>query len=267
LLIQVNYLFFLIIFLSFYFSNFSRYFLRIILNKDIYFDKLNNVILFKYLKVLNKLIHYFPELTKSQIKQFKMLPVLYNYWNSKINVISRKDIAEIETRHILHSLSIAKFFSFNNGSNLLDVGTGGGFPGIPLAIMFPKVQFHLTDSIGKKIKVVNAIIKDLNLTNAFGEQIRSENLDFEYDFIVNRAVSNMSKLVSLVGAKISKKNTHKFKNGIISLKGGDLSKEIRPFKKAKVYKINQIFNESFFETKKVIHLPIPYMGKDIQLAD
>ena len=108
-----------------------------------------------------------------------MLPVLYNYWNSKINVISRKDIAEIETRHILHSLSIAKFFSFNNGSNLLDVGTGGGFPGIPLAIMFPKVQFHLTDSIGKKIKVVNAIIKDLNLTNAFGEQIRSEKLDFE----------------------------------------------------------------------------------------
>ena len=211
---------------------------------------------------MNKLKSYFPELSNHQIKQFEMLPALFNYWNSKINVISRKDIAEIEIRHILHSLSIAKFFSFNNNSKILDVGTGGGFPGIPLAIMFPEVQFHLTDSIGKKIKVVNAIVSDLNLTNAHGQQIRSEKLSLNYDYIVNRAVSNMSNLVSLVGDKISRENNHKLKNGIISLKGGDLNDELKPFKNAKVFNINQFFNESFFETKKVVYLPIPYKGKD-----
>ena len=178
---------------------------------------------------------------------------MYKYWNSKINLISRKDINEIEIRHLIHSLSISKIFSFNDNSNILDVGTGGGFPGIPLAIMFPNVNFHLTDSIGKKIKVVNAIIKDLDLKNAHGQQIRSEKLSLNYDYIVNRAVSNMSNLVSLVGDKISKENNHKLKNGIISLKGGDLNDELKPFKNAKVFNINQFFNESFFETKKVVY--------------
>ena len=128
--------------------------------------------------------------------------------------------------------------------------------------MFPKVHFHLTDSIGKKIKVVNAIVNDLNLTNIHGQQIRSEKLSLNYDYIVNRAVSNMSNLVNLVGDKISKENNHKLTNGIISLKGGDLTDELKPFKNVKVFNINQFFNESFFETKKVVHLPIPYKGKD-----
>ena len=128
--------------------------------------------------------------------------------------------------------------------------------------MFPEVQFHLTDSIGKKIKVVNAIVSDLNLTNAHAQQIRSEKLSLNYDYIVNRAVSNMSNLVSLVGDKISRENNHKLKKGIISLKGGDLNDELKPFKNAKVFKINNFFNESFFETKKVVYLPIPYKGKD-----
>ena len=216
----------------------------------------------KLIKVLNIIKSNFSDLTNSQIKQFNSLTKLYKDWNSKINVISRKDIAEIEIRHILHSLSIAKFFSFNNNSKILDVGTGGGFPGIPLAIMFPEVQFHLTDSIGKKIKVVNAIVNDLNLSNAYGQQIRSEKLSLNYDYIVNRAVSNMPNLVNLVGDKISKENNHKLKNGIISLKGGDLNDELKPFKNIEVFNINQFFNESFFETKKVVYLPIPYKGKD-----
>ena len=157
---------------------------------------------------------------------------------------------------------IFKYVNFNNNSKILDIGTGGGFPGIPLAIMFPEVQFHLTDSIGKKIKVVNSIVNDLNLTNAHGQQIRSEKLSLNYDYIVNRAVSNMSNLVNLVGDKISKENNHKLKNGIISLKGGDLNDELKPFKNIEVFNINQFFNESFFETKKVVYLPIPYKGKD-----
>jgi len=212
---------------------------------------------------LNKLIHYFPELTSSQISQFETLVELYNYWNSKINLISRKDINEIEVRHFLHSLSIAKFFSFKPKTNILDIGTGGGFPGIPLAVIFPEVNFHLTDSIGKKIKVVNEIKNNLGLKNVYAEHIRSENVKNRYDFIVNRAVTNMSNLVSLIGDKISNINNHgSINNGIISLKGGDLENELNPFKNSKIYQLNELFDEPFFETKKIVYLPIPYMGKD-----
>ena len=212
---------------------------------------------------MNKLIHYFPELTSSQISQFETLVELYNYWNSKINLISRKDINEIEVRHFLHSLSIAKFFSFKPKTNILDIGTGGGFPGIPLAVIFPEVNFHLTDSIGKKIKVVNEIKNNLGLKNVYAEHIRSENVKNSYDFIVNRAVTNMSNLVSLIGDKISNINNHgSINNGIISLKGGDLENELNPFKDSKIYQLNEFFDEPFFETKKIVYLPIPYMGKD-----
>lgn len=212
---------------------------------------------------MNKLIHYFPELTSSQISQFETLVELYNYWNSKINLISRKDINEIEVRHFLHSLSIAKFFSFKPKTNILDIGTGGGFPGIPLAVIFPEVNFHLTDSIGKKIKVVNEIKNNLGLKNVYAEHIRSENVKNSYDFIVNRAVTNMSNLVSLIGDKISSINNHgSINNGIISLKGGDLENELNPFKNSKIYQLNELFDEPFFETKKIVYLPIPYMGKD-----
>ena len=212
---------------------------------------------------MNKLIHYFPELTSSQISQFETLVELYNYWNSKINLISRKDINEIEVRHFLHSLSIAKFFSFKPETNILDIGTGGGFPGIPLAVIFPEVNFHLTDSIGKKIKVVNEIKNNLGLKNVYAEHIRSENVKKSYDFIVNRAVTNMSNLVSLIGDKISNINNHgSINNGIISLKGGDLENELNPFKDSKIYRLNEFFDEPFFETKKIVYLPIPYMGKD-----
>ena len=212
---------------------------------------------------MNKLIHYFPELTSSQISQFETLVELYNYWNSKINLISRKDINEIEVRHFLHSLSIAKFFSFKPKTNILDIGTGGGFPGIPLAVIFPEVNFHLTDSIGKKIKIVNEIKNNLGLKNVYAEHIRSENVKNSYDFIVNRAVTNMSNLVSLIGDKISNINNHgSINNGIISLKGGDLENELNPFKNSKTYHLNEFFDEPFFETKKIVYLPIPYMGKD-----
>lgn len=212
---------------------------------------------------MNKLIHYFPELTSSQISQFETLVELYNYWNLKINLISRKDINEIEVRHFLHSLSIAKFFSFKPKTNILDIGTGGGFPGIPLAVIFPEVNFHLTDSIGKKIKVVNEIKNNLGLKNVYAEHIRSENVKNSYDFIVNRAVTNMSNLVSLIGDKISNINNHgSINNGIISLKGGDLENELNPFKNSKIYQLNEFFDEPFFETKKIVYLPIPYMGKD-----
>ena len=212
---------------------------------------------------MNKLIHYFPELTSSQISQFETLVELYNYWNSKINLISRKDINEIEVRHFLHSLSIAKFFSFKPKTNILDIGTGGGFPGIPLAVIFPEVNFHLTDSIGKKIKVVNEIKNNLGLKNVYAEHIRSENVKNSYDFIVNRAVTNMSNLVSLIGDKISSINNHgSINNGIISLKGGDLENELTPFKNSKIYQLNEFFDEPFFETKKIVYLTNPYMGKD-----
>ncbi|MDA9362355.1 16S rRNA (guanine(527)-N(7))-methyltransferase RsmG [Flavobacteriaceae bacterium] len=206
----------------------------------------------------------FPDLTDYQIKQFKDLTMLYENWNNKINVISRKDISELNIRHVLHSLSIAKVINFLPKTKILDVGTGGGFPGIPLAIMFPEVLFHLTDSIGKKIKVVQAIANDLGLKNVVAEKIRSENVNQQYDFIVSRAVTNMSNFVKIVNGKISSKNKNQLKNGILYLKGGDLSEELKDFKHVKSFKINSYFNDTFFDTKKIVYLPMPYTDKDIR---
>ncbi len=206
----------------------------------------------------------FPTLTNSQLFQFESLTKLYEDWNNKINVISRKDISELNIRHILHSLSIAKIIDFKTKSKILDVGTGGGFPGIPLAIMFPEVSFHLTDSIGKKIKVVQAIADELGLRNVKAEKIRSEDVDQTYDFIVSRAVTNMTDFIKIVDRKISTTNNHPLKNGILYLKGGDLSVELKNFKAVKVFNINDYFNDSFFETKKIVYLPNPYMDKGTQ---
>ncbi|MDA9242231.1 16S rRNA (guanine(527)-N(7))-methyltransferase RsmG [Flavobacteriaceae bacterium] len=215
-------------------------------------------------KVLNIIKSNFPDLTDHQIKQFKDLTILYENWNNKINIISRKDISELNIRHVLHSLSIAKVINFLPKTKILDVGTGGGFPGIPLAIMFPEVLFHLTDSIGKKIKVVQAIANDLGLKNVVAEKIRSENVNQQYDFIVSRAVTNMSNFVKIVNGKISSKNKNQLKNGILYLKGGDLSEELKDFKHVKSFKINSYFNDTFFDTKKIVYLPMPCTDKDIR---
>ena len=217
----------------------------------------------KLKKVLNIIKSNFPDLTDYQITQFNDLTMLYENWNNKINVISRKDISELNTRHVLHSLSIAKIINFLPETKILDVGTGGGFPGIPLAIMFPEVSFHLTDSIEKKIKVVQAIANDLGLKNVIAEKIRSENVNQQYDFIISRAVTNMSNFVKIVDGKFSFENKHQMKNGILYLKGGDLTKELKDFKHVKSFKINSYFKDTFFDTKKIVYLPMPYMDKDI----
>jgi 16S rRNA (guanine527-N7)-methyltransferase len=192
---------------------------------------------------------------------------LYKSWNNKINVISRKDISELNIRHVLHSLSIAKIIKFVPNTKILDVGTGGGFPGIPLAIMFPDVTFHLTDSIGKKIKVVKAIVYELGLKNVIAEKTRSESVDQQYDFIISRAVTNMNNFIKIVDGKISLASKNSLKNGILYLKGGDLTSELKFFKTAKTININSYFSDPFFETKKIVYLPMPYVGKDTHLVD
>ena len=211
---------------------------------------------------MNILKSSFPNLTNHQLSQLQSLETLYKFWNNKINVISRKDIDHLKIRHILHSLSIAKIIEFKIGSNILDVGTGGGFPGIPLAIMFPDVDFYLSDSIGKKIKVVNSIVSELNLKNVRAEKIRSEKIDKKFDFIVSRAVTNMTDFVKIVHGKISKKNNHNLSNGIIYLKGGDLDLELKNFKSSKIFDLTNHFGYPFFETKKVVYIPIPCTDKD-----
>ena len=209
----------------------------------------------------------FPDLKDSQYKQFESLAKLYESWNNKINVISRKDISELNIRHVLHSLSIAKIIKFVPNTKILDVGTGGGFPGIPLAIMFPDVTFHLTDSIGKKIKVVKAIVYELGLKNVIAEKTRSESVDQQYDFIISRAVTNMNNFIKIVDGKISLASKNSLKNGILYLKGGDLTSELKFFKTAKTININSYFSDPFFETKKIVYLPMPYVGKDTHLVD
>ena len=208
----------------------------------------------------------FPDLKDSQYKQFESLAKLYESWNNKINVISRKDISELNIRHVLHSLSIAKIIKFVPNTTILDVGTGGGFPGIPLAIMFPDVTFHLTDSIGKKIKVVKAIVYELGLKNVIAEKTRSESVDQQYDFIISRAVTNMNNFIKIVDGKISLASKNSLKNGILYLKGGDLTSELKFFKTAKTININSYFSDPFFETKKIVYLPMPYVGKDTHLV-
>jgi len=201
---------------------------------------------------------YFPQLTDDQILKFDQLQNIYSDWNSKINVISRKDIDEIYTRHVLHSLAIAKVQAFLPHTEVLDVGTGGGFPGIPLAILFPETQFHLVDSIGKKIKVVNEVIMALGLNNVKTTHGRAEIITTKYDFIISRAVTKMETFVPWVKKKIAKRSQHELKNGILYLKGGDLKEELSVFANAQVFLLSNYFDESFFETKKVVYLPLKY---------
>ncbi|MBJ2174874.1 16S rRNA (guanine(527)-N(7))-methyltransferase RsmG [Aureibaculum sp. A20] len=201
---------------------------------------------------------YFKELSDEQISQFKQLEQLYALWNAQINVISRKDIETLYERHVLHSLGIAKVQPFVPKSKVLDVGTGGGFPGIPLAILFPETRFLLVDSIGKKIKVVQEVSKALGLQNVKAQHIRAESVKGEFDFIVSRAVTNMDDFVKWTRKKVTKKQRHELKNGILYLKGGDLTEELANFPKATTYNLSDYFKEDFFETKKVVHLPLKY---------
>ncbi|MAV42804.1 MAG: 16S rRNA (guanine(527)-N(7))-methyltransferase RsmG [Flavobacteriaceae bacterium] len=205
---------------------------------------------------------YFNDLTIEQLSQFAKLELLYKDWNSKINVISRKDIDELYLRHVLHSLSISKLISFKDGTSILDVGTGGGFPGIPLAILFPNCRFHLVDSIQKKITVVNNVVKELDLKNVKTSCSRVEAISDKYDFVVSRAVTNMKDFVSWIKFKINKNSFNDFKNGVLYLKGGDLEDELKSFKNVKTFELSEIFNEDFFIQKKVVYLPIKYKIKN-----
>lgn len=202
---------------------------------------------------MQSILKYFPSLSDTQINQYKDLENLYNKWNSKINVISRKNLSELYLNHVLHSLSIAKFISFKKGTSILDIGTGGGFPGIPLAILFPEVNFLLVDSIGKKIKVVNGICESIKLKNVLTRHIRAEEIDSKFDFIVSRAVTNMKDFKMISKGKIKNNHINEIKNGIISLKGGDLSKEMKNISHES-YNISNYFSEDFFKTKKIIYI-------------
>ena len=202
---------------------------------------------------MQSILKYFPSLSDTQINQYKDLENLYNKWNSKINVISRKNLSELYLNHVLHSLSIAKFISFKKGTRILDIGTGGGFPGIPLAILFPEVNFLLVDSIGKKIKVVNRICESIKLKNVLTRHIRAEEIDSKFDFIVSRAVTNMKDFKMISKGKIKNNHINEIKNGIISLKGGDLSKEMKNISHES-YNISNYFSEDFFKTKKIIYV-------------
>ena len=201
------------------------------------------------------ILKYFPELSENQKNLFKQLFPLYSEWNARINVISRKDIDHLYERHILHSLGIAKIIQFKNNTRVIDIGTGGGFPGIPLAILFPETHFHLVDSIGKKIKVVEAITESLGLKNVTFEQNRAENLKGKYDFVISRAVTTLPEFLRWISKLISKDNFNDLQNGVLYLKGGDLAKELEPIKaKYKIHDINNLYKEEFFNTKKLIHL-------------
>jgi len=206
---------------------------------------------------MNIIHKYFPKLSPAQVEAFEKLYPLYAEWNAQINVISRKDIDELYERHVLHSLAIAKFIKFTSGSRILDVGTGGGFPGIPLAIFFPDVRFHLIDSIGKKIKVVNAIVEGLGLENVTAEQIRAEKLKQQYDFIVSRAVTNLPEFTGWVRGRVDSPQRNAVPNGILYLKGGNIDGETSPYKK-KVFiqGLSAYFEEEFFRTKKLVYLPL-----------
>ncbi|MCK5637126.1 MAG: 16S rRNA (guanine(527)-N(7))-methyltransferase RsmG [Flavobacteriaceae bacterium] len=207
---------------------------------------------------MDKVLKYFENLSNTQVEQISKLKDIFIYWNAQINIISRKDIDELYLRHVLHSLGIAKVQEFKPGSKILDVGTGGGFPGIPLAILFPESDFYLVDSIGKKIKVVKTVADELGLKNIKAEHIRAEKVKGEFDFIVSRAVTNMDDFVKWTKKKIAKKQNHELKNGILYLKGGDLTEELKNFPKATIYNLTDYFNEEFFETKKVVHIPLKF---------
>jgi len=195
-------------------------------------------------------------LTKEQVEQFLKLEELYKFWNAQINVVSRKDIDSLYLKHVLHSLGIAKVQAFAPGSKILDVGTGGGFPGVPLAILYPDSDFVLIDSIGKKIKVVEAVSEALGLKNLKAVHGRAEKVKGEFDFVVSRAVTNMDDFVTWTRKKVSKKHKHELRNGILYLKGGDLENELQNFPKAEIFNLSAFFKDPFFETKKVVHIPI-----------
>jgi len=203
------------------------------------------------------LTKYFPDLTDQQMDQFGRLGSLYEEWNSQINVISRKDIEQLYERHVLHSLAIAKIIQFKPKTTILDVGTGGGFPGIPLAILFPETSFMLIDSIGKKIKVVTEVASALKLTNVTTEHTRVEEVKQKFDFVVSRAVTAFPRFISMVQTKVANKSNNDLPNGILYLKGGDFEEEIEPFRKQiQVYELQSFFQEEFFETKRLIHMTI-----------
>ena len=199
---------------------------------------------------------YFSNLNNNQLKKFESLFGIYSDWNSKINVISRKDLDNFYLRHVLHSMSIAKFHHFSSGTSIMDLGTGGGFPGIPLSILFPEVNFHLVDSISKKIKVVEDILKKLNLKNVEIYDDRAENIDITVNFVTCRAVAPMQTLVSWVGKKVSGVHKPDRKNGLLCLKGGDIYAELKDFNELEVVDLNTYFEESFFESKKLVYLPL-----------
>ncbi|PKA99281.1 16S rRNA m(7)G-527 methyltransferase [Flavobacteriaceae bacterium MAR_2009_75] len=203
---------------------------------------------------------YFPNLSDTQRQQYLILEELYKDWNQKINVVSRKDIEELYLRHVLHSLGIAKIQTFKEGSSILDVGTGGGFPGIPLSILFPEVQFTLVDSIGKKIKVVEEVVDGLQLKNVRSLNARVEEIDGQFDFIVSRAVAAMPTFTHWVKGKIKKESVHDRKNGILYLKGGDLTEELKDYKTVQIFDLPDYFDEEFFQTKKVVYLPLKFKG-------
>lgn len=202
------------------------------------------------------ILKYYESLSERQVQQFSMLKSLYEEWNAQINVISRKDMDDFYERHVLHSLAIGKYIQFSDDTQLLDVGTGGGFPGVPLAILFPNCQFTLVDSIGKKIKVVKEVVNALGLTNVSALQTRAEELKGNYDFVVSRAVTQMKDFVPWVRKKFNKIQSNEIPNGILYLKGGDLSEELAYFPKAVITNISKYFEEPFFETKKIVYLPI-----------
>lgn len=203
------------------------------------------------------IFRYFPDLTERQREQFAALHALYSEWNEKINVISRKDIGNLYVNHVLHSLGIAKVVSFKPGARILDVGTGGGFPGIPLAILFPETNFHLVDSIGKKIMVVQQVAESIGLKNVEAQQIRAEQLKGEYDFIVSRAVTRLKEFYRWVHRRVKKPSVHALDNGILYLKGGELEEELAELKKPyRIFNLSDYFSEEFFETKKVVYVPL-----------
>ena len=204
---------------------------------------------------MNIILKYFPEISSDKIEKFKQLESLYIYWNQRINVVSRKNINELYINHVLHSLAIAKIINFKNETKILDVGTGGGFPGIPLAILFPNCNFTLVDSIAKKIHVVDSIVDSLKLDNISTSVSRVESSNTKHDFIVSRAVTNMSKFLNLTKGRITKGGHNSLSNGIVYLKGGDLSEELKDIKN-QIYNISDYFEEEFFETKKIVYVAI-----------
>lgn len=197
---------------------------------------------------------YFNHLSEKQLSQFEQLKSVYEQWNAKINVISRKDMDLFYLHHVLHSLAIAKVISFLPENEVLDVGTGGGFPGIPLAILFPETKFTLVDSIGKKIKVVEEVAKSVDIKNVTAINCRVEQIDKKFDFVVSRAVTQMPEFVKWVEGKIKKQSKNSLENGILYLKGGDLTEELSSFKNVRLYNISDFFSEDFFETKKIVYL-------------